>query len=134
MMQCCIVRQRMFERGDDTLTMPWEAHQKPPRLKVGEMHVYGRHTNKGNQDLEEQVRMTYSGSPDQSFVWWAPEQPEFELVRSTYIRIFFSSKYFSASRSVVGWIRGRRTVDTEDLQIRRADYKLYVDFFYYAKD
>ena len=41
---------------------------------------------------------------------------------------FFSSKYFNASWSVVGWIHECRTVDTEEQQIQRADYRLYVDF------
>ena len=51
-----------------------------------------------------------------------------ELHGSTCMRIFFNSKYYSTTQYMVGWIRGCRTVDTEEPRTGRADYKLYVDF------
>ena len=37
------------------------------------------------------------------------KQQEFELHRSTYMQIFFSSKYYNTTRSTVGWIHGFST-------------------------
>lgn len=40
-----------------------------------------------------------------------------------------NSYYYSTTQSTVGWIYADKTVDTEELWIWRADYKLYTDFF-----
>lgn len=52
----------------------------------------------------------------------------FKLHESSYSWIFPNSKYYSITWSAVGWIWSCRTVDTEELQIRRADCKLYANF------
>ena len=56
------------------------------------------------------------------------EQCGFELRRSTCMQIFFNSKYYSTTWSMVGWSQGCRTLDSEELWILRVGYKLYSDF------
>ena len=52
------------------------------------------------------------------------EQCRFELREFTCTWIFFSSKYYSSTQSLVGWI-----MDTEEQQKWRADYNLAFTLF-----
>ena len=54
------------------------------------------------------------------------KQHAFELHGFT----FFNSKYYSTVQSVVGWILGCGTVNTEEPHLQKANYKLYVNFLW----
>ena len=62
------------------------------------------------------------------------KQHGFELCRSTYIQIFFNSKYYGITQSTAGCNLQMQnlgyggTLNMEELQIRSADYRLYIDF------
>ena len=58
----------------------------------------------------------------------ALKQQGFELCRSIYMQFFFNSKYYITTWSVVGWVLRCGTINTEEPQIWRAHYKLYLDF------
>lgn len=57
-----------------------------------------------------------------------PWTTEFELWRSTYVRIFFSSKFYNSTPSEIGRIHWYRAMDSEEPHIWRASSKLYSDF------
>ena len=50
-----------------------------------------------------------------------PEQHGFELHASSYIKIFFNSKNYNITQSMVGWI-----MDTKEPEIQRASFKLHM--------
>ena len=62
------------------------------------------------------------------------KQHGFELCRSTYIQIFFNSKYYGITQSTAGCNLQMQnlgyggTLNMEELRIRSADYRLYIDF------
>ena len=45
--------------------------------------------------------------------------------RSTYMRIFFNTEYYSVKRSAVDWIRGCGPLDTEGRLYSHVDFQLH---------